>query len=386
MAAIRGSNWNHENHRRILYSVRTETPSCPSNRQPSVQILNYRNGLRDRYSDISGNSGGLSFSGRLPLEDVPNPKTRREPSLHYKSTRFEQIFTPKEISPSKSFQSTRFSSTGRLPVKNRYFRFFIVDCSSHVRKSIKLDSSAVKTNRYKSDCLPRRFSLSQSGGRQVNREHGLCSELPRESGIENKQKEVSKPTNSLPRILRNSVGYSKKKKKQNLFAEQQKSRSKKDPFENNKVRDLELDHRKESCRKAELCFFHGPAGKTSHKTSSTSCQLSSSAPENSEIPFADESSTGMFLVARESSERKTSFITADASDRGWGAHVNGTLFSGLWAKNQILWHINHKELYAVYQAFQAALPQLQERQVIIQSDNKIVVSYIRNQGEHDPVF
>nr|XP_049703864.1 uncharacterized protein LOC126056143 [Helicoverpa armigera] len=78
--------------------------------------------------------------------------------------------------------------------------------------------------------------------------------------------------------------------------------------------------------------------------------------------------------------QETIFITTDASEKGWGAQVNGLLFSGLWTEYQIAWHINRKELFAVYQAFQRALPHLQDRRVIIQTDNKTVVSYIRNQG------
>lgn len=65
---------------------------------------------------------------------------------------------------------------------------------------------------------------------------------------------------------------------------------------------------------------------------------------------------------------------------GDSIHHNGSLLSGLWAEFKISWHINRKELFAVYQAFQRALPQLQDRRVIIQSDNKIVMYYIRNQG------
>ncbi|CAK1578466.1 unnamed protein product [Parnassius mnemosyne] len=77
---------------------------------------------------------------------------------------------------------------------------------------------------------------------------------------------------------------------------------------------------------------------------------------------------------------ETIFVTTDASDTGWGAQVNKRLLNGLWKTNQTLWHINRKELYAIYQAVLLTLTQLRGKRVVIQSDNKTAVSYIRNQG------
>ncbi|CAK1598322.1 unnamed protein product [Parnassius mnemosyne] len=77
---------------------------------------------------------------------------------------------------------------------------------------------------------------------------------------------------------------------------------------------------------------------------------------------------------------ETIFVTTDASDTGWGAQVNKRLLSGLWKTNQTLWHINRKELYAIYQTVLLTLTQLRGKRVVIQSDNKTAVSYIRNQG------
>lgn len=75
------------------------------------------------------------------------------------------------------------------------------------------------------------------------------------------------------------------------------------------------------------------------------------------------------------------FLSSDASDSGWGAQVAGQSYQGLWSVAQMKWHINVKELYAVRSAIWLNRRRLQNHTVILQSDNKTVVSYIRKQGE-----
>ncbi|KAJ2937386.1 hypothetical protein O0L34_g16570 [Tuta absoluta] len=41
------------------------------------------------------------------------------------------------------------------------------------------------------------------------------------------------------------------------------------------------------------------------------------------------------------------FLSTDASDTGWGAHIFNQTIAGMWSTDQISWHINRKELYAV---------------------------------------
>ncbi|KAI8428780.1 hypothetical protein MSG28_007454 [Choristoneura fumiferana] len=78
--------------------------------------------------------------------------------------------------------------------------------------------------------------------------------------------------------------------------------------------------------------------------------------------------------------RVTVFITSDASDQGWGAQIDETMISGLWTPAQKQWHINKKELYAVLQAFRSETTYLKEKRVVVQSDNRTVVAYIKKQG------
>lgn len=74
------------------------------------------------------------------------------------------------------------------------------------------------------------------------------------------------------------------------------------------------------------------------------------------------------------------FLTTDAADQGWGAQIGEVLVSQKWDPQQQTWHINMKELFAVLAAIQKCASQLKGKTVLVQSDNKTVVSYIRNQG------
>jgi len=73
-------------------------------------------------------------------------------------------------------------------------------------------------------------------------------------------------------------------------------------------------------------------------------------------------------------------LSTDASDSGWGAQVNGQLLQGHWSTEQRQWHINRKEMFAVHQALSRVRAVLARSSVVVQSDNKTVVAYIRNHG------
>jgi len=60
--------------------------------------------------------------------------------------------------------------------------------------------------------------------------------------------------------------------------------------------------------------------------------------------------------------------------------VNGGLLKGFWSAPQLEWHINRNELFAVRQAVTEVLDTLPGSSVMVQSDNRTVVSYINNQG------
>ncbi|KAL0839475.1 hypothetical protein ABMA28_016184 [Loxostege sticticalis] len=76
----------------------------------------------------------------------------------------------------------------------------------------------------------------------------------------------------------------------------------------------------------------------------------------------------------------THFLTTDAADAGWGAHLNGSYLSGQWSRHQQKWHSNVKEMFAVYGAIASHQNTLRDAHILIQTDNRTLVAYIRNEG------
>lgn len=76
----------------------------------------------------------------------------------------------------------------------------------------------------------------------------------------------------------------------------------------------------------------------------------------------------------------THFLVTDASDTGWGALLDGTWVSGVWSAQQARWHSNKKELFAVTAALKQTAHALKNSHILIQSDNRTLIAYIRKEG------
>ncbi|XP_039764301.1 uncharacterized protein LOC120636803 [Pararge aegeria] len=76
----------------------------------------------------------------------------------------------------------------------------------------------------------------------------------------------------------------------------------------------------------------------------------------------------------------THFLATDASDWGWGAQLDGKLMSGAWSAQQKAWHSNKKELFAVIMAITSNTRSLRRSHVLVQSDNRTLIAYIRKEG------
>ena len=74
------------------------------------------------------------------------------------------------------------------------------------------------------------------------------------------------------------------------------------------------------------------------------------------------------------------FLHTDASTRGWGAHCQFGIVSGVWPQIRLQDHINRLELLAVWLALKHFESQLQGKWVTVLSDNSVCLAYIRNQG------
>ena len=69
----------------------------------------------------------------------------------------------------------------------------------------------------------------------------------------------------------------------------------------------------------------------------------------------------------------------DASDVGWGAHLDEQFASGLWAPEDVECSINARELLAFESALKWFAPLLAGSSVAVFTDNSTAVSYLRNQ-------
>ena len=73
-------------------------------------------------------------------------------------------------------------------------------------------------------------------------------------------------------------------------------------------------------------------------------------------------------------------LFSDASRRGWGAHLQELVASGVWTDDERNLHINLLELRAVLLALLAFQDRLMGHRVALMSDNTTVVAYVNKQG------
>ena len=79
-------------------------------------------------------------------------------------------------------------------------------------------------------------------------------------------------------------------------------------------------------------------------------------------------------------------LWSDASDVGWGAHLDEQVASGLWAPEDVERSINARELLAIERALKWFAPLLAGSSVAVFADNSTAVSYLRNQGGTRSLF
>ena len=73
-------------------------------------------------------------------------------------------------------------------------------------------------------------------------------------------------------------------------------------------------------------------------------------------------------------------LFTDASGIGWGAHVEDLTAAGTWSATEMSWHINMKELMAVFYAVKDFAPLLSGKSVLLATDNTTVACYLNKQG------
>ena len=73
-------------------------------------------------------------------------------------------------------------------------------------------------------------------------------------------------------------------------------------------------------------------------------------------------------------------LFTDASNEGWGAHLEQSSTQGLWSPQEKGLHINVLELKAVFLALRRFKDQCQDQTMLVATDNSTVVAYINKQG------
>lgn len=77
-------------------------------------------------------------------------------------------------------------------------------------------------------------------------------------------------------------------------------------------------------------------------------------------------------------------LITDASEHGWGAHIENWKTAGIWPHQYQQKHINWLELKAVQLALQEALYLIKGKAILIRSDNTTVISYNKQGRTHSP--
>ena len=136
---------------------------------------------------------------------------------------------------------------------------------------------------------------------------------------------------------------------------------------------------------------NGPGGTPSHEALSVSSQraleISSVAGQPPSLdrihcspPRLVAKSINVMKGADLHSKDHSIQLFTDASNEGWGAHLDQNSTKGLWSDREKRLHINVLELKAVSLALRDFKDQCQNQTVLVATDNSTVVAYINKQG------
>ena len=79
-------------------------------------------------------------------------------------------------------------------------------------------------------------------------------------------------------------------------------------------------------------------------------------------------------------KKHSQILTTDASMSGWGAHLGQMQVAGTWSENLQKQHINYLEMMAVFLGLKHFVKHLENKVVLVKTDNTTVMCYINKQG------
>ena len=135
----------------------------------------------------------------------------------------------------------------------------------------------------------------------------------------------------------------------------------------------------------------GPGGTPSHEAFSVSSQEHWRYPPSLDnlLPWTDAISAHLDWWQNPANVMKGADLHpkdhsiqlfTNASNKGWGAHLDQSSTRGLWSDQEKKLHINVLELKAVSLALRNFKDQCQDQTVLVAMDNSTVVAYINKQG------
>ena len=142
-----------------------------------------------------------------------------------------------------------------------------------------------------------------------------------------------------------------------------------------------------TCIHGENCETGQDTHETFSMASQDSLESSDALEFSNSLDSQNETTQGMVAKSPKRPSRRIPtprdhdiLIFTDASNAGWGAHLNHDSVGGLWSQIEKRLHINVLELKAVILALQHFSHQCHKKQVLVASDNTTVVAHINKQG------
>lgn len=417
MAGVRSSKQNFKNYFRIYNTLCSKT-SFTSPARESSKVFNKTVPCyvgRDRVTDQVRCGRELRRGEWVPIKNISNTQEKRKTTtnLRFKTPKlFPQ--TP-EISADKSKTSPQFYARRGLFRKARYqpslFSYPREKESSKI-SCVRLRESGLSNDIltfrpvHRTDSifqcqqvggkLPERkgstrsrllgrFSICKSEPKHTGKSHAVCSRNSTEHGLVCQPRKISVKGHAENRISRNSlegIDESKITSERQNRTDFKRCRS----SSKNKTVVMEIGHGID--RKARVRITCDPSRKTSHQAYAKSGQKTVTRPAGKKKVLVTSQALqecgwwaqNIINPGRIFVPEPTMFVSTDASDDGWGIQVSDHLLSGPWTEDQLKWHINRKELYAVLVALREFREVVLGQSVMVQSDNRTVVSYLRNQG------
>lgn len=312
---------------RHTFCQETSSDSCHQHSNTFSILSNADHGNRNPSVDKTGSITDLYIRYGVSSSFVPCSKIRRKFAPSYKSKDIKQIPSSEKVPPHKPLWCSPFSTTKRLPIKDRPlpgllshphsgappkvsfdplsrqgspvrlspFRAF--NSTFNLLPDIKLVSNSIKGNRIKNNRIPGRLPVSQSRSCSTPKRLRNNTKVLKPSRLGCQSHKVSRDSDANSRISRHSLGHPKQPQ---TFTSQEDSinreRFKKHPTE----QFLELEDSQKSSGKTQFCLLCNPVRPIACSTPTEGRECIASHASQKTIHPTASCASDVQMVARES--------------------------------------------------------------------------------------